>query len=166
MAGAGNAFVNRSWIAIRRASDVLPVGDQLYIYYGGYKSGHKTDKRTGRQIGVAFLKRDRYMSLAGGDWGGEMVTKPFIFKGNKLILNIDTFRDGCAWVELRDGNNNTFENFRFEDCDVIKSTDCLEYTVTWNGNSNVQQLEGKPIRLALRLKKGELFTFQFVPDTE
>jgi len=152
--------------AMTWASDVLPVGDQLYIYYGGYKSGHKTDKRTGRQIGVAFLKRDRYMSLAGGEWGGEMVTKPFLFKGDKLVLNIDTFSDGCAWIELRDGNNNTFENYRFEDCEVIKSTDCLEYTVTWNGSANVQQLEGKPIRLALRLKQGELFTFQFVPDTE
>jgi hypothetical protein len=148
------------------ASAVLPVDDELYTYYGGYKSGHKTDKRTGRQIGVAFLKRDRYMSLSGGEWGGEMVTKPFTFKGDKLVLNIKTLDGGCAWIELRDKNNNTLQNYRFEDCDVIKSTDSLEYTVTWNGSANVQQLEGKPIRLALRLKDGELFTFQFVPDTE
>lgn len=149
--------------AMTWASDVLPVGDDLYVYYGGYKSGHKTDSKTGRQIGVAIMKRDRYMSLASGQWGGEMITKPFKFAGDKLVLNVDTSSGGRAWVELRDGDNNTFEGYRFEECDPIESVDSLEFTVTWNGKSNLSKLQGQPIRLALRLQRGEVFTFQFVP---
>ena len=41
----------------------LPVGDEVYLYYGGYARGHKVEPDTERQIGLAKMKRDRYVAI-------------------------------------------------------------------------------------------------------
>ena len=43
------------------------VGDCVYMYYGGYRWGHKADRFTERQIGFAHMPRDRYVALSAGD---------------------------------------------------------------------------------------------------
>ncbi|MBA3417007.1 MAG: hypothetical protein H0U10_17440, partial [Chloroflexia bacterium] len=40
----------------------LPVDDELYIYYGGYARGHKVERFTERQLGLARMPLDRYVS--------------------------------------------------------------------------------------------------------
>src|SRR5262249_53964285 len=35
----------------------LPVGDEVYIYYGGYARGHKIERFTERQIGFVRIRR-------------------------------------------------------------------------------------------------------------
>jgi hypothetical protein len=44
-----------SWIGA-----AVPVGDEVFFYYGGYARGHKVEPATERQIGLARMKRDRY----------------------------------------------------------------------------------------------------------
>ena len=39
----------------------LPVGDEVYLYYGGYKWGHKHNRFAERQIGLVKMPRDRYV---------------------------------------------------------------------------------------------------------
>jgi hypothetical protein len=36
----------------------LPVGDELYLYYGGYARGHKVEPTKERQLGLATMQRD------------------------------------------------------------------------------------------------------------
>src|SRR5262249_22537982 len=43
--------------------DALPVGDELFLYYGGYARGHKIEPYKERQLGLARMKRDRYVGL-------------------------------------------------------------------------------------------------------
>ena len=45
-------------------SAAVPVGDEMLLYYGGYARGHKVEPKTERQIGLARMKRDRYVALA------------------------------------------------------------------------------------------------------
>ncbi len=52
----------------------LLVGDDLYIYYGGYAQGHKVARETERQIGLVRLPRDRYVSRAAGHEEGTLRT--------------------------------------------------------------------------------------------
>jgi hypothetical protein len=48
--------------AMAWADDQVTVGNRTRIYYGGYRSGHKTNYATDRQIGVASIVRDRYVA--------------------------------------------------------------------------------------------------------
>ena len=36
----------------------LPVGDEVFLYYGGYARGHKVESTTERQLGMARLRKD------------------------------------------------------------------------------------------------------------
>src|SRR5205823_5080474 len=65
----------------------LPVGDEVYFYYGGYARGHKVAPDTERQIGLARMKRDRYVALAAGAEGGTLRTKPLALSGDRLPVN-------------------------------------------------------------------------------
>lgn len=46
------------------------------------------------------------------------------------------------------------------DCDACTG-DRIDHTVTWNGRSNVGNLEGQPVRLKFCLERARLFSFQF-----
>ena len=50
--------------AMAWADDQLIVGDYVYLYYGGYRWGHKAERFTERQIGFAHMPRDRMSPLA------------------------------------------------------------------------------------------------------
>ena len=52
----------------------VPVGDEVYLYYGGYKSGHKVNRFEERQIGLVKMKRDRYVAREAGADGGSFRT--------------------------------------------------------------------------------------------
>ena len=43
----------------------VPVGDEVWCYYGGYRYGHKV--YTDRGIGLVKMKRDRYVARGRGD---------------------------------------------------------------------------------------------------
>jgi hypothetical protein len=74
-----------SWDAAMAWADAqLVVGDRTLIYYGGYRSGHKTNWETERQIGVATMLRDRYVARAG-----RVVTKLLRFTRVPRTVNVD-----------------------------------------------------------------------------
>ena len=59
----------------------LPVEDEVYLYYGGYKFGHKMDRWEGRQIGLVKMQRDRYVSRDAGPDGGTLITRRAVLAG-------------------------------------------------------------------------------------
>jgi hypothetical protein len=68
------------------------MGDDLRFYYGGrtyrhapYK-GKDTSTKAGC-IGLATIKRDRFVSLGASFDGGQIVTKPLSLAGKRLHLN-------------------------------------------------------------------------------
>jgi hypothetical protein len=82
----------------------VSVGDEVYIYYGGYKYGHKMDRWEGRQIGLVRMPRDRYVSRDAGAQGGTIRTRPVILAGSEITLNAKV--DGELRVRLLDGSGN------------------------------------------------------------
>ncbi len=77
-----------------------PVDDEVFIYYGGYARGHKVERFTERQIGLARMKRDRYVALRAASESAKLRTKPVKWKGLSLTVNA-TVR-GAMTVELLD----------------------------------------------------------------
>jgi hypothetical protein len=146
-----------SWIG-----EYLPMGDEVFLYYGGYAAGHKPDRNSGgRQIGMARMRLDGYASLRGGSKPGALETPPIQFAGNRLTLNIDGARaNGEARVGLQDASGNPLTGFSLNDCDPIRNDD-VAHTVRWRGKADLSSLANKRIRLQIRLRSADLYAFQF-----
>ena len=89
------SFLNRnlekkSWDhAMTWIGFALPVGDEMFFYYGGYARGHKIEPGTERQIGLARMKKDRYVAVRPIRDEGTLLTRPFDLSSDRLTLNAD-----------------------------------------------------------------------------
>jgi hypothetical protein len=133
----------------------LPVGDEVYMYYGGYARGHKVERFTERQIGLVRTKRDRYVARAA-DGAGLLRTRLVALEGNKLALNVDA-SGGAARVQILDDKEKPILGFRFEDCDPIRG-DALSASVRWK--RTLSGLGRQPVRLEFALRSAKLFGFE------
>jgi hypothetical protein len=132
----------------------LPLGDEVYIYYGGYKYGHKMDRWEGRQIGLVKIRRDRYVSRDAGAERGTLVTPPAILVGSKLTVNA-RIRGGLR-VGLLDTEGKPIPGFTADDCRPIQGDD-LAHAVEWK--RSLSGLGEGPVRIEFRLREGELYGF-------
>lgn len=144
-------------------SDELPIGDEVFLYYGGYARGHKIEPRSERQIGVARIRKDGYMSLRAGSAGGWMRTHPLVFHGRRLEVNLDPGKTGQLRVEIQDIAGNPAPGYTLDDCDAIRSNS-VAGKVTWRGQADVGRLAGKVVRLKFVLSDADLYAFQFRSD--
>src|SRR5205823_3760158 len=128
----------------------LPVGDEVSFYYGGYARGHKVAPGTERQIGLARMKRDRYVALAPGRGEGLLRTKPFLVAGDRLSVNVRAPR-GEVRVRLLDEVGKPLAALGDPDARPV-SGDVLAGAVRWP--RSLGELAGKPVRLELRVRQG------------
>ena len=136
------------------AGSCVPVGDEVYIYYGGYKYGHKI--YTDRQIGIAKIKRDRYVAREAGDVPGIIRTPLVTLDFEEMTLNVDA-KAGEAKVQVLDENGNPVSGFTLDDCQPIR-TDSLDAPVKFTGHS-LRELGGIPVHLEFSLTNARLFAF-------
>jgi len=103
-----------------------------------------------------------------------IITRPFIFDGDKLTLNADV--KGRMKVAILDlpgkeitGFNTSSTNPRKKkkvqgyglgDCDPVTG-DSVRHVVTWKGNSHVGNLAGKVVRLRFEMQNAKLYAFGF-----
>lgn len=106
------------------------------------------------------LRLDGFASLSAGFEGGEMLTKPFTFEGEKLELNYSTSAAGEIRIELLDENGNKLPGYSMEEAQPVIGNE-ISREVYWNGSSDVSDLSGKPIRMRVYLKDADLFSFRF-----
>jgi hypothetical protein len=133
----------------------LPVGDEVYIYYAGYKNGHKVNRFEERQIGLVRMPRDRYVSRDAGTEGGSLVTQPVLLHGAKLSVNARI--GGEMQVRLLDEAGKPIPGFDAVDCQAIRG-DGVALPLAWSqpfGN-----VKGKPIRIEFQMKDAELYGFE------
>ncbi|CAI8043732.1 hypothetical protein GBAR_LOCUS24261, partial [Geodia barretti] len=67
-----------------------------------------------------------------GAAGGEVLTRPLIFAGDRLVLNISTSALGWLRVEVRDREGRTLDGFAEDDCLEVFGDD-IEQEVRWQG---------------------------------
>ncbi|WP_206026270.1 hypothetical protein [Roseimicrobium sp. ORNL1] len=115
-------------------------------------------KGPGSRIRRFTFRVDGFVSASAQE-GGELITKPLTFVGEKLSLNIVS--KGDTRVEVQDAHGKAIPGFSLEDCTPIRG-DFTDHTIAWKGGS-LAELQGKPIRLRLVLRQADLFALQFVP---
>lgn len=106
------------------------------------------------------LRTDGFASLHASYQGGEAITKPLRFDGNEFVINMSTSAAGSIWVELQNEKGDPIEGYTMQDCDEIIG-DQIERRVRWNGNTNLEALKGKPVRMRFILKDADIYSFRF-----
>jgi hypothetical protein len=146
------------WGMIETPSATEDAPPELSLYATeGYWEGTSTEIRR------YTLRIDGFVSLCAPLSGGEVVTKPLVFEGGNLALNLETSGAGSVQVEVQDAEGKPIEGFSLEDCPPILCDD-LRHTVRWTGpGGDLRPLAGKPIRLRFVLRDADLYSFQFAP---
>ena len=108
------------------------------------------------------LRLDGFVSVYAKAKGGELLTKPLRFEGDRLTLNFATSAIGSVQVEIQDANGKPVPGFTLADCPPLFG-DTVERSVTWKGGPDVSRLAGQPVRLRFVMKDADLYSFQFEP---
>jgi hypothetical protein len=142
--------------AMAWVGSAVPVGDELFLYYAGYRWGHKYRHSVDRQIGLVKIPRDRLVAREAGSLDGLLTTRPIVLDGDELLLNVDA-RGGRVQVRLTEPGGAPYAGFDFDDCRPI-SEDSLAATVAWPRKPIT--LRGKPVRLQFKLARARLYAFE------
>jgi hypothetical protein len=135
----------------------VPVGDEMFFYYGGYARGHKVEARTERQIGLARMKRDRYMALVPAKDEGRLVTRPFVLPNGRLTVNARATK-GAVFVRILDESGKPLDDLGAAEAGPLEG-DVLAGELRWP--RSLEGLRGRQVRLEFRLREAALFGFDF-----
>lgn len=136
----------------------LLVGDEVYLYYAGYRSGHKVNRFEERQIGLLKMKRDRYVAREATE--GLLRTPLLHLHGSRMTLNLEAFA-GEARVQVLDEKGRAVPGFAFADCQPITG-DGLDLPVRWS--RSLMRIGTNPVRLEFLLRNARLFAFNLAAD--
>jgi hypothetical protein len=137
--------------AMAWGDEQIIVGNETYIYYGGYARGHKVARFDERQIGLARMPRDRYVAREADLNLGTLMTRPVILNANSMTVNANVV--GEMRIHLLDKEGKPLTNFGWVE---IKG-DGVDLPVLWKGD--LGSLSRKPVRLEFQLQDAQLFGF-------
>ena len=106
------------------------------------------------------LRLDGFMSLRAPYEGGEIVTKPFTFSGNRLLLNFSTSAAGGISTAILDADRQPIRDFSFAD-NIETIGNEVERPVRWKGGIDIGKLAGKTVRLHFKIKDADLYALRF-----
>jgi hypothetical protein len=132
---------------IRRGNEIWQYAD-----YGG---AHGAGKRI-----YARLKQrlDGFVSLDAASQRGFVTTRPLVFRGSKLTLNVAA--KGEVRVAILDEAGAEITGFGLSICDPIQA-DSISKVVSWRNRTDVSKLSGKVVRLKFEIQDAKLFAMQF-----
>ena len=122
-------------------------------------------ENTANTTDVGYVRRytirmDRFVSVTAPARGGELLTKPIRFDGNRLIINFSTSVAGGVRVELQQADGTPLPGYALSDS-VLAFGDQVDRVVTWNNGAAVGKLAGQTVRLRFELKDADLYSFRF-----
>jgi len=140
-------------------------GDEIWQYYVGSEEYHSPwgKDRTAREGIFRVVQRfDGFVSADTPYTGGWFTTRPLLFSGNRLVLNLDTDATGYAQVGFVDEAGQSIEGFGVDDC-IYLNGDFIDAEVEWlTMGKDVSQLAGRRVRVMVRSRGTKLYSMQFV----
>jgi hypothetical protein len=106
------------------------------------------------------LRLDGFASVEAPYAGGELLTKPLKFTGDRLELNFSTSAAGSIRVEFQEEAGGPITGFAASDCVEIVGNE-IGRIIRWKNGADVSRLAGKSVRLSFVMKDADLFSFQF-----
>jgi hypothetical protein len=146
------------------AQGMVRRGSEIWQYYFGEEGYHSSWRRdTKRAIYRVVQRVDGFVSADSPyDRPGMIVTRPLVFKGNRLVLNLDTGAAGYVQLGLLDGRSRPIEGYSLDDCVYINGN-FTEIEAEWLGKGkDLTALQGQPVHLVIRTRGTKLYSMQFV----
>lgn len=134
------------------SNGIVPTGDGEMSFYVINHYPLPTEHLT-RMV----LRLDGLGSAHAGYKPGTVLTKPFVFTGTALELNLATSAHGGVQVELLD-----------EAGEVLARTpeligDDIARIAPWEGRADIAAYAGRSVRLRFTLRDADLYSFRFRP---
>jgi hypothetical protein len=143
------------WSVVETKSSLRGAPKELSLYATeGYWTGSSNALRR------YTLRIDGFVSINAPMNGGELITRPLVFEGSKLVINFSSSAAGGIQVEIQNENGHPIPGFTLNDSQVVFG-DSLGRVVTWKNGHDVSALEGKPVRLRFVIKDADLFSLRF-----
>ena len=134
---------------------VVQTGPAEMSIYAGRHYGHPT-----WHIQRLTLRLDGFASVNAPYAGGEMITKPLKFSGNRLEINYSTSAAGGLRVEIQDSGGKPIPGFSLAECPEIIG-DEIARDVSWEGGGDLGRLAGTAVRLRFVMKDADLYSIRF-----
>jgi hypothetical protein len=109
------------------------------------------------------LRTDGFVSVQAPHAGGELRTRPLLFSGERLVLNVSTSAVGSVRVEIQNADGKPIDGYRLEESREFYG-DAIAATAQWKDGSDVGKLAGKPVRLRIQMRDADLYSFRFSPQ--
>jgi hypothetical protein len=147
----------RDWItrANSCAYGIVPNGERELSIFRYTQYGQPTN-----HLARYTLRVDGFVSVSGPYEGGELLTKPFQFSGERLALNFETSAAGGIQVEIQDEQGKPLPGFALRDCLEVVG-DQIDGVVSWKQGPSVSSLAGRPVRLRFVIKDADLYSLRF-----
>jgi len=147
----------RNWTsrANYAARGIVETGETELSLYVKHNAGYPTI-----HVRRYTLRPDGFVSVYGPHAGGELLTRPLTFSGNRLLLNYATCAAGALRVELQTPDGKPIDGFALGDCPEIIG-DRLDHPARWKAGTDVRSLAGKPVRLRFVLRDADLYSLRF-----
>ena len=150
------------------------VGDKLYFYHSGCRGNMDGAIRSDgsinfgamydpNAIGISVLRRDGFASLNAGASVGHITTRPVVFSGETLFVNVDC-PQGELRAEILDEKGQPIEPFSLSNC-IPVSVDGTSAPVLWNNAGDLASIAGRPVRFRFELRRGALYAFWVSRDS-
>ena len=150
----GYGVNTQAWGIVETASDVPGAPNELSFFVSEGNSRPCLRRYT--------MRLDGFVSVEAPLSGGEVLTKPLVFEGDGLVLNMATSAAGSISVELQDPSGVAIPGFALADCTEIFGNR-LEAAVRWRSGEDVATVAGRAVRIRFVLKDADLFAMQFQP---
>lgn len=130
--------------------------DELSLYY------QQHDHQKTAHLRRATLRVDGFMSLHAGRYpGGVAISRPLVFSGQALELNVATGAGGGVRVGLIDADTGQVIA-GFEESDEFFG-DQVATVVQWKGVGDLGKLAGRRLRLKITMYEADLYSLRFRP---
>jgi hypothetical protein len=149
------------------AQGMIRRGDEIWMYSYSDEAYHSGGKQKPNRRGIfrTVQRLDRFVAAqAPYDQTATLVSRPLVFAGKKLELNVDTHASGWLQVGLRHADGSAIAGFGVDDCVYVNGND-VRYAVAWTGKgTDVSSLAGQPVQVVVRMRGANLYAMQFVPN--
>ena len=106
------------------------------------------------------LRIDGISSIYAGFSQGTVITKPFIFKGKQLYMNYSTSAAGGIKVSILDNSKSPYKGFAIDNS-IESIGNYIDRRIKWKGINDLSSLEGKVVRLEIKIKDANLYSLRF-----
>jgi hypothetical protein len=165
--GKGKAVDGQTYANPEIGNGMIRRGDKFWQYANVSLGGKRSTVRLTQRL-------DGFLSLDAGDEPGIIITRPFIFEGDDLILNADASKGSIKVgivtlpgvdmtgynIGLSDSPKKATPGFGADNAVPITS-DSVEHIVRWKGDPVVGNLEGEVVRLRIEMQNAKLYAFKF-----